>query len=215
MSFRIFPYTAGVLFEDDDIVVQTFAGGCTEFATQGSIFFAVIEGRTMVNGYKVSPGMYGCIPHVAIFNSAEPCRVMIVEAKRYHAIFSLGGPVEPEGRLRYIDGCTDTGLIAPFRLGDPCLNYLYFPPDTQQTAHTHPSHRVGAIYDGEGVCLTEKGPTPMRQGDVFIIPADALHWFSTEDSPMRIIVFHPDSEFGPTDELHQMREATLIAEPAQ
>lgn len=212
MNFEIFPHTDQVTFEDDDIAVQAFSRGSLRIETPGSVFFTVLYGRPVVNGYGARPGMYGCAPRILTFDAPwESCRVMAVTAKRFLSIFSFGGPLEPEGRLRYIDGCTDTTLIAPWRLGDPCLNYLYFPPNTLQTAHTHPSHRVGAIYDGYGSCLTEDGETPMCKGDIFIIPADTVHWFRTTDSAMRISVFHPDSEFGPTDELHQMREATVLA----
>jgi hypothetical protein len=34
------------------------------------------------------------------------------------------------------------------RLGDPCLNGLWFPLGTRQTAHTHPSVRIGMVDDG-------------------------------------------------------------------
>lgn len=214
-DFRIFDHD-GAVFEDDDIAVHiiTKANGLLQ-SSRGSFFIAVLRGHPNINDYELAPGMYASVPNFVAYNSHDPCRVLAVDAKRFVSIFSLGGPIEPQGRLRYIDGCTDTGLIAPFKLGDPCLNFLFFPPDTLQTAHTHPSHRIGAIVDGQGWCLTENGETRMEVGDVFIIPANALHWFKTYDSAMRIIVFHPDSEFGPTDELHQMREATLIPEPAQ
>ena len=33
-------------------------------------------------------------------------------------------------------------------LGDPCLNLLHIPPSTRQSAHTHPSIRVGLIVSG-------------------------------------------------------------------
>lgn len=212
-QFRILPRVPGKLFEDAAIAVHAYHGGTLVLETAGSFFFAVISGRLTVNGYPLRAGMYGCLPRLAQFERAEPgsCRVMIAEAKGYAGMFSLGGPIEPVGRLRYINGCTDTGLIQPPRLGDPCLNALFFPAGIQQTAHRHPSHRIGAIYDGEGWCLTGPGEsTPMRQGDIFIIPVQSLHWFETDASDMRIMVFHPDSEFGPTDERHQMLDATLI-----
>ena len=49
--------------------------------------------------------------------------------------------LETVGRLRYIDGCSDTLLICPPRVGEPCLNHLHIPPHTDQTPHTHPSAR--------------------------------------------------------------------------
>lgn len=211
-QFAILPRAEGVLFADADIAVRAFNGGSQSIKTRGSLFFAVISGQPIVNGLGVCPGMYGCLPHSATFEGATDCRVMIAESKLYTGVFSIGGPIETQGRLRYINGCTDTGLIQPLKLGDPCLNALFFPARSLQSPHTHPSHRIGAIYDGEGFCRTGPGEvTPMRQGDIFIIPERALHWFETTDHAMRIMIFHPDSEFGPTDERHQMLAATLLA----
>lgn len=209
MEFEIFPRQSGTLFADDDIAVQTFEGGRLLVESQGTVFVAIGAGEAQINGHTIRAGMYACVPRLAMLQAGS-CRALVVESKKFRSMFALGGPVEPVGRLRYINGCTDSGLIQPAKLGDPCLNALFFPAETLQTAHTHPSHRVGLIYDGEGACLTPNGETPMRQGDTFIIPAHSLHWFKTTDQAMRIIVFHPDSEFGPTDEVHQMLEATLI-----
>ena len=60
----------------------------------------------------------------------------------YRAFFTIGGEIEDKGRLRYIDGCTDSLLIPPVKKGDPCLNHLHFPKNITQTPHTHPSHRI-------------------------------------------------------------------------
>jgi quercetin dioxygenase-like cupin family protein len=212
MPFQILPVMSGLLYGDDDIRVRAFHGGTLNLNTLGTLFFAVLEGRPVVNGHSLRAGMYGCLPQRATFDSAEDeCRIMLCEAKFYRGMFCLGGPIEETGRLRYLNGCTDTGLIQPPKRGDPCLNALFFPAETTQTPHRHPSHRVGMIFDGSGFCHT--GPdaaTPMRQGDIFIIPANSLHWFTTHHEDMRIVVFHPDSDFGPSDEHHQMLEATLL-----
>jgi quercetin dioxygenase-like cupin family protein len=210
-EFRILKHAPGVLFEDDEIAVRSYRGenhGIT-FSTGGSLFFAITAGEVFVNDTLLSKGMYGCLPRNGHFE-ADHCRCMLVDAKRFNGIFCLGGPIEDTGRLRYINGCTDTGLIQPLKLGDACLNALFFPAGTSQTPHRHPSHRIGTIYDGHGMCHTESGATLMSKGDIFIIPAQSLHWFTTTNAAMRIMVFHPDSEFGPTDEHHQMLDATLI-----
>lgn len=62
----------------------------------------------------------------------------------------VGGPIEDRGRLRYIDGCTDTLLIPPWRRGEACLNLLHLPPGIEQTMHTHPSDRAGMTVRGAG-----------------------------------------------------------------
>jgi mannose-6-phosphate isomerase-like protein (cupin superfamily) len=212
-QFAILPRAKGVLLDADPISVRVFDGGIQYLETEGTLFFAVAAGYPTIRGVALSPGMYGSIPHGAAIKGMGDCRVLLVDHRHYTGIFALGGPIETQGRLRYINGCTDTGLVQPLKLGDPCLNALFFPARTLQSAHRHPSHRIGVIYDGEGVCHTdpEQPPTPMRKGDLFFIPANALHWFETAGSDMRIMIFHPDSEFGPTDEKHQMREATIIA----
>ena len=55
------------------------------------------------------------------------------------------GQVEENGRLSYIDGCSDSVLVSMPRMGDPVLNYLHFPSGIYQTQHTHPSIRMGVV----------------------------------------------------------------------
>lgn len=210
MDFRVFNQTEGILFQDNEIAVRSVSGVVDLIRTEGTFFFVVTEGTPDVNGYRLRPGMYGSVPR--LFSClGHDFRIMLVEARGYAGLFSIGGPVEPVGRLKYIDGCTDTGLLQPPRQGDPCLNALFFPPGIAQTAHTHPSHRVGTVYSGHGLCITPSRTVEMHRHDIWIIPKDTVHHFVTEADDMRVIVFHPDSEVGPTDERHQMLEATVIA----
>jgi hypothetical protein len=122
----------------------------------------------------------------------------------------LGGPVEKVGRLRYIDGCSDTLLIPPPLLGDPCFNLLHFPVGITQTKHTHPSVRCGLIHGGAGKCLTDDGIEDLLPGRMFILAPDAVHAFITEDSSMDLTVFHPDTDYGPTHENHPMLNRTIV-----
>ena len=48
---------------------------------------------------------------------------LCVDAPGYEGVFQLGGPIEAVGRLRYIDGCTDSLLLGPLVCGDPCSNF--------------------------------------------------------------------------------------------
>ena len=114
------------------------------------------------------------------------------------------------GRLRYIDGCSDTLLACPPLLGDPCLNHLHFPKGTLQTQHTHPSVRLGVVARGEGACETPDGTTPLVSGLIFAIPAGGEHGFLTADSSMDVVAYHPDSDWGPTDEDHPMLNRTWV-----
>ena len=143
---------------------------------------------------------------------------IIVSRLDYHGFFSLGGPIESVGRLRYIDGCSDSLIIPPVRRGDPCLNHLHFPPQIAQTRHAHSSVRVGAVIRGEGRCVVPAnddgtGPDvefPLVAGKIFIIPASGHHGFFTGDCTMDVIGYHPDSDTGPDDDDHPMINRTLV-----
>jgi len=135
--------------------------------------------------------------------------------KGYRGMPIWGGPIETLGRLRYIDGCSDTLLLAPPVKGDPCFNYLYIPPGVSQTPHTHPSARVGCVIDGAGVCRLADKTVDLLPATIFVLPTGELHSFHTIDRPLRIVVYHPDSDFGPTDEVHPMINRTIIAKKAK
>lgn len=122
---------------------------------------------------------------------------------------SLVQPNVP-GNLSYIDGCSNSNLIPPGRNGDPCLNYLYFPKKTKQTFHVHPSVRVGMILSGEGHADIETCNHRLEVGDCFLLERYESHRFTTEDSDMSLIAFHPDSEDGPSDEYNPMKSRTYI-----
>jgi quercetin dioxygenase-like cupin family protein len=137
---------------------------------------------------------------------------MITSAFGYNGLNVFGGPIEPKGRLRYIDGCTDTLLVPPVRKGDACLNHLHFPNGIVQTPHTHPSIRSGIVYRGQGVCVLpqQEEPVPLIPGYAFIIETNAVHSFNTDDRSMDVIAFHPDSDTGMTDEDHPMINRTIV-----
>ncbi|MEK6825822.1 MAG: cupin domain-containing protein [Nanoarchaeota archaeon] len=123
----------------------------------------------------------------------------------------FGGPIEEKGKLRYIDGCTDTLLVPPVRIGDPCLNHLHFPPNIVQTPHTHPSIRTGLIYKGRGECIIPGDQNiSLTPDNVFIIKTDTVHSFNTNNSSMDVISYHPDSDVGMTDSDHPMINRTLV-----
>ena len=157
--------------------------------------------------FILAAGMYFALPGPGHMTSGAG---LLIHALGYRGFFHLGGPVEITGRLRYIDGCTDSLLIAPVMLGDPCLNLLHLPPRTIQTTHTHPSIRVGLILEGQGTCVTPDARYPLAPGLAFIIEPDGLHAFHTDDQALRVLAYHPDSDFGPTHENHPMVNRTII-----
>ena len=175
-------------------------------------FGYVYQGSSIIEhasgSFNISAGMYFSAPgEVTIRGNGSGVAISRID---YHGFLHIGGPVEHHGRLKYIDGCTDSLLVPPIMMGDPCLNLLYFPPGVTQTQHTHPSMRVGIVIRGRGECTTPSGSTALLPGVVFIIPADGVHGFLTEESEMAVIAYHPDSDFGPTHEVHPMINRTIV-----
>lgn len=129
---------------------------------------------------------------------------------------NIGGPLEESGRLCYIDGCSDSLLIYPPRLGDPSLNALYFPAGINQTFHIHPSIRLGIVAEGSGFSCVQDNATgkvkeiPLKVGDLFCIEERELHRFRTQDSHMVVVPYHPDGDWGPTDHNHTMLNRTYL-----
>lgn len=118
------------------------------------------------------------------------------------------------GNLSYIDGCSNSNLVNPPRNGDPCTNYLYFPENISQTFHTHPSCRIGIVLSGSGEAhIGADKILDLKQGDMFVLDRHVLHRFKTHESTMSLMVFHPDSDGGPVDEMNPMKTRTLIGLP--
>lgn len=153
--------------------------------------------------------------------STPNAHVAVVSREGWIGLPFFAGPLEQSGRLKYIDGCTDSLLIPPVRLGDPCLNLLYFPPGIDQTSHTHPSDRIGVILSGRGRCHHwDKNPDTGEYEEkivelvpdmLFTIHTDGKHKFSTPyGEEMRVLAYHPESDFGPQDEDHPMLNRTIV-----
>tara|TARA_R110000803_G_scaffold63990_2_gene124793 strand:- start:2365 stop:3165 length:801 start_codon:yes stop_codon:yes gene_type:complete len=193
----------------------------------------VQEGKTL---FYIKSGMYFSSSNLKEIYSKENCKIVVIEvhhnkgiypSTKYKAMDLLGGPIEKEGRLKYIDGCTDSLLIPPVKLGDPCFNHLHFPSDINQTQHTHPSHRIGIVAKGNGECITPFGNLPLTEGMIFVIKEwdgkeynkgldgkmypNGTHSFKTpKENGMDVIAFHPDSDFGATDINHPMINRTIV-----
>ena len=119
------------------------------------------------------------------------------------------------GQLSYIDGCSNSNLVDPMRNGDPCINYLFFPPGIDQTWHTHPSVRIGYVTSGRGFACIKDGDREeeleLTPGKMFILHRHTKHRFRTAgNNHMSLMVYHPDSEDGPRDENNPMKSRTYI-----
>lgn len=241
---------------------------------------AVVEGREEgspslalpAGSYFAVPGRFQIRTEHYDMTAAKTVLIERLGFRGQHA----AGRLEPKGRLTYIDGCSDSMLVYPPRLGDPVLNHLHFPGDILQTQHTHPSIRMGVVVSGEGVAwrgehgrkedlrpffelaglhgldkvvrlyeawqehgLTYEGTHissgeaenelvlphevvtekfcnihslyHLRAGGVFLLEEGELHSFCTPPGGhMEIVAYHPDTDWGPTDENHPMLNRTHI-----
>ncbi len=193
-------------------------GGVTELQAGSTHYGYVIRGMCLAHEARRTVP----IPSNAFFSIAGEATLsgdgecIVITRLNYLGLTLYGNELEPWGRLQYIDGCTDTLLVAPVKKGDPCLNALYFPPSTEQTAHVHPSVRCGVVVAGEGVCKTLHGDFSLRPGKVFFLPPETYHSFHTRSEPgagrsaLTVLAFHPDSDFGPTDTDHPMVNRTYF-----
>ena len=204
--------------------------GCSYY---GYVYSGEVFLKTRYGLSQICEGKYFSISEACVidgFGSAIVIEVMHENGTypntQFRAVSLIGGPVEAEGRLKYIDGCTDSLLIPPVKMGDPCLNHLHFPKDIDQTPHTHPSHRIGIVAKGQGECVTPFGNLPLTEGMIFVIKAGieglnstgldgkeypiGTHKFRTYDQSMDVVAFHPDSDFGATDINHPMINRTMV-----
>ena len=177
----------------------------------GSTYYIYVHtGTVWLDGlWPIQAGMYASVTRGYLYGNRES-KAIIIERVGYYGMTMLGGPIEVQGRLKYIDGCTDSLLISPVMKGDPCLNHLHFPVGIDQTSHTHPSMRVGMVTKGFGECVTPEGVFELRPGVAFIIHEDGEHKFRTSSECMDVIAYHPDSDFGPTHEEHPMLNRTIV-----
>ena len=192
-----------------------------------------LHNKCCINPFVLSSRMYACTSGSV---SIAGGRGIVMEKLGYdNSLFQVGGPIDGKGKYRYIDGCSDSLIVPPVKMGDPCLNALYFPKGINQTEHTHPSMRVGMVTYGSGWCITPWEDIPLYEGQIFliheghketfdtgegavgdevehngIVGIKGAHCFRTEDSGMCVIAYHPDSDFGPTDDEHPMINRTIV-----
>lgn len=210
-------YNGHIYFDEID---QTDVYGFNSLTEQkinlirsGSAFGYVAEGELEYNNITIPSGFYFTIPNIngAILKGGH--RIILWVKIGYNSFLKFGKWESDKGRLKYIDGCTDSVLINPIKKGDPCLNTLYMPEGVNQTMHTHPSLRSGFIIKGGAKCETPEGVFDLKSNDIFILKKDAHHKFRSdfgENILMKLIAYHPDSDFGAEDEIHPMINRTIV-----
>lgn len=185
----------------------------------GTVYGYVVSGEWAVRHdaveARLSAGGFFALPDQAQIYGERTGQLVAIVRYGYHAL-PIVGARERRGRLSYIDGCSDSMLVTPGRLGDPCLNHLHFPAGILQTQHTHPSIRLGIIAAGNG-CAWYEGSTvkqpwerALTAGGVFCLEEQEQHSFKTFGESMDVIAFHPDSDWGPTDANHPMLNRTYM-----
>lgn len=216
--FETYAWTDGTLFAAEHAVVRAVESpqwNAMAGFRPGAVFGFVLTGQNAIlrhRGvpYPVPVGSYFVANAEDTELSNPGGRILLIQKPGANVPFMVGGPIEPRGRLRYIDGCTDSLIIPPWRCGEPCLNLLHIPSGTEQTMHTHPSDRIGVVVSGAGQCVTPRGSASLVPGTIWRIPAGGLHRFRTDGLPLQIVAWHPDSDFGPTDDEHPMLNRTLV-----
>jgi hypothetical protein len=183
-------------------------GACFGFVSSGAV---IVRTPDKPDWRRVGEQAYFSTSNGAVLELEPDSRVVLMQALGYLGQDITGGRIEPYGRLKYIDSCSDTLLIGPPTFGDPCLNHLHFPAGVFQTAHSHPSTRYGIVARGSGRCRGDDGLVNLVAGRLFYICRGANHAFvTTDDQSMDVIAYHPDTDFGPTHQDHPMVNRTLI-----
>ncbi len=217
LPFLLRPVTDDLSVTGAEVEVRGWGGGVdhVEHDGVGTAFVVVLDGcraRLPHGEHPLPPASYAVL--------TEPARVdhgagLLVTHRSHDGLPMIGGPVEWTGRLRYIDGCSDTVLVSPVVRGDPSLNLLHLPSGVTQSDHQHPSVRVGMVVAGSGRCVIDRADThELVPGMVFVLPPRRTHRFETVDAELLVIAWHPDSDVGPTDDDHPMLNATLRPDTA-
>lgn len=180
----------------------------------------VFSGEVYLPNRTVTAGEYFCLWTAHATEIKYSGKFSVFMRIGFRGQDMVGGPIEAKGRLTYIDGCSDTLLVYPPRAGDPSLNLLHFPPRIKQSFHTHPSIRFGIVVEGTGYASInpregedgemDETRIALEAGMMFCIEEHELHRFVTEYHPMKVIAYHPDGDWGPTDHNHTMLNRTYV-----
>jgi len=190
--------------------------GIVAIDSYSTVYGYVLSGEAFLpNGMTAREEQYFCVWSLNNSEIRYTGQLSLFTRIGFRGQDMVGGPIERTGRLCYIDGCSDSLLIYPPRLGDPSLNGLYFPSNIDQSYHIHPSIRLGVVAKGSGfACIKKPDGTeeeiPLEKGMVWGIEERELHRFKTKNNEMVVIAFHPDGDWGPTDHNHTMLNRTYL-----
>ena len=175
------------------------------YVLKGVSFITMSDGRK----YPLIAGMYFSIPDEFTIDGGAG---VVFSKFQYRGIFSIGGPLQEDSTLKYLPGCVDSILIPPVFRGDPCLNFLNTTKGTLQPVHTHPSYRLGIVISGQGWEVSQAPliKSELREGSIFVVAPWQEHAFETTNKDLKFIVFHPNSDYGPTRNDHPLINQTFV-----
>lgn len=199
--------SGGYMLENQEFTLPEFCKFCSIYGYSFGDSTITVDSKN----YSLEKGQYFGLGVTKSVNVKAIDKLFLVVRLGYIVPNTIGW-VEKHGRLCYINGCSDSLLVYPARLGDASLNLLYFPPGIEQTFHRHPSIRLGCVIDGHG--FSDAGDynlvktTALSTGNSFCLTEQERHRFKTTESSMTVIAFHPDGDWGPTDHNHTMLNRT-------
>lgn len=203
---------SGIINQSDSMypsVMKIITDGMFTPSPYSTTYCVVMDGEVSMLDHTWKTGEY-----FSMWSGAERFRVngtaWFVCRIGFRGQDMTGHGIEDKGRLTYIDNCSSTILVYPPRYGDPSLHLLYFPKGIDQSFHTHPSIRMGLVHSGRGKACLQDEEMDLLPGKMFCLDEQEVHRFRTDDSEMRIIAYHPDGNWGPTDEAHPMLNRTFV-----
>lgn len=193
--------------QEESFKLPPYAKHCSIYGYSYGITKIAVDGKV----HRLEAGQYFAftVDKKLYIKAIDKCFIIV---RLGYRVQNQVGWVETKGRLSYIDGCSDSLLVYPSRLGDSSLNLLYFPPGINQTFHRHPSIRLGCVVDGSGQSeygeLNNEKVSDLLPGTSFCLFEQERHRFKTLLNSMTVIAFHPDGDWGPTDHNHTMLNRT-------
>jgi len=198
------------MFDQQSYTLPSRVRYCSVYGYSYGISIIKIDGKT----HTLETGQYFALSVDQTITVEASDKLFLVARLGYRAPNQIGW-VESQGRLSYIDGCSDSLLVYPARMGDGSLSMLYFPRGIEQSFHRHPSIRLGCVISGHGI--SEYGEIgdiisqELTSGTSFCLSEHERHRFKTTSSHMTVIAYHPDGDWGPTDHNHTMLNRTYLS----
>jgi len=191
--------------------LQKITNGTFTLKPHSTIYGFVLDGVVKIKDTKVMEKheFFSFSPEFSSSLTIEGTAIIITR-HGFKGQTVLGGPIEKQGRLCYINHCSDSLLVYPPRMGDSSMSFLHFPPGIVQDFHTHPSFRIGIIFRGKGYAEGKNKKYLLEPGVVFCMEEQEVHRFVTEDEELSVISFHPDGDWGPTDHDHTLLNRTYL-----